>query len=75
MVPAANLNGVLDEPFVLIDRQVGDELCTDLRVPLDNLVLLRREGMGLGQDLLRNLQLADVVQARGHADGLDILAL
>ena len=75
MVPAANLNGVLDEPFVLVDRQVGDELCADLRVPLDDLVLLRREGERLGQNFLRNLQLADVVQARGHADGLDILAL
>ena len=72
MVPAADLKGVFDDRFILIDRQVGDDLRAQPRVLLDDVELTRRERGGLGQDVLGDEELADIVQARGDADGLDI---
>ena len=73
VVPAADLKGVFDDRFILIDRQVGDDLRAQPRVLLDDVELTRRERGGLGQDALGDEELADIVQARGDADGLDIL--
>ena len=73
MVPAADLKGVFDDRFILIDRQVGDDLRAQPRVLLDDVELTRRERGGLGQDVLGDEELADIVQARGDADGLNIL--
>ena len=42
---------------------------------LDDLILLGRQGAGLGQYLRWDLELADVVQLRGHADRLNVRLL
>jgi hypothetical protein len=54
------------------ERHSGDDLGADLRVDADLLELLRRERPGLRQNVLRDREIADVVQ---QCRGLDALNL
>ena len=54
------------------ERHRADDLGADLRVNADLLELFRRQRSRLGQDVLRNGELADVVQQGGRLHALDL---
>jgi hypothetical protein len=58
-----------------LERERLEHPVADLRVALDDASLRGGEGPGLVQDLLRDQELPDVVEAAGDADELDLLAV
>ena len=72
VVPAADLHGVFGQLLPLIDGELRNELGTDDGVALDDLVFLRRQTVRLFQQLTGDHELADVVEAGGHADRFHI---
>ena len=58
-----------------IDAEAVEHPEADLRMPLEHEPLRRCERAGLAQQVLRKRELAEVVQARGEPDQLDLLAI
>ena len=55
--------------------QVAHDQVAERDVLLDHVVLVRAERAGLAQDVVRDADLADVVEQTGDADGVDEVAL
>ena len=74
VVPAADGVRHLQKRLVLRDglSQILQHLCARHRMVLDDAKLLGGQAAGLVQDLLRDDDLADIVQRRGGADAGDI---